>query len=103
WWFWVAVTVGIALPVLQIFAITMTANHYLLDAVAGGGVAVLGIAVALVLQRWGYPLAREWLRRVALPGGRRLRATGGGVPGRRRRQSVRKARSMPGISMTWGR
>ena len=84
WWFWVAVTVGIALPVLQIFAITMTANHYLLDAVAGGGVAVLGIAVALVLQRWGYPLAREWLRRVPLPGGRRLLVPADALPERAR-------------------
>ena len=62
----------------------MTANHYLLDAVAGGGVAVLGIAVALVLQRWGYPLAREWLRRVPLPGGRRLLVPADALPERAR-------------------
>ncbi|MCH7810329.1 MAG: phosphatase PAP2 family protein, partial [Chloroflexi bacterium] len=39
---WLAVTIGVALPVLQIFAITTTANHYLIDAVAGGIAAIAG-------------------------------------------------------------
>src|SRR3989442_15317372 len=40
-WVWLAVAVGVALPTLQVFAITMTANHFLLDAGAGGGVGVV--------------------------------------------------------------
>jgi len=83
-WVWLAVAVGVALPSLQVFAITMTANHFLLDAVAGGIVAVLGILVAVALQRWGYPLVRSWLRRLPLPGGRRLPVTAGALPERAR-------------------
>jgi len=71
-WFWVLAPIGVALPLLQLFSITMTANHFLLDAVAGGVVAVLGIGVALGLQQWGYPALAGWLRRLPLPGaGRR--------------------------------
>lgn len=61
--------VGLALPVMQIFAIAVTANHYFLDAVAGMGVALLGLAIAAALQRWAYaPLGRlvrrlPWLAR----------------------------------------
>jgi hypothetical protein len=60
---------GVALPVMQIFAIAVTANHYFLDAVAGMGVALLGLAIAVALQRWAYaPLGRlvrrlPWLAR----------------------------------------
>jgi hypothetical protein len=51
--------VGIALPLMQIFAIAVTANHYFLDALAGMGVALLGLAIAAALQRWAYaPLGR---------------------------------------------
>jgi len=60
--------VGIALPVLQVFSITMTANHFFLDAAAGGVVAVAGIGVAVALQRWGYPAAAQLARRLPLPG-----------------------------------
>lgn len=68
--FWIALAVGITLPVLQIFSITLTANHFLLDAVAGGVVALLGITVAHALQRWVYPALKRWARPV--PGVRRL-------------------------------
>ena len=60
---------GVALPVMQIFAIVVTANHYFLDALAGLGVALLGLAIAVALQRWAYaPLGRlvrrlPWLTR----------------------------------------
>ena len=80
WWVWLAVAVGVALPTLQVFAITMTANHFLLDAVAGGVVALLGIGVAVALQRWVYPVAGRWLRRLPLPGGRRLSLPVDAVP-----------------------
>lgn len=50
---------GVALPVMQILAIVVTANHYFLDAFAGMGVALLGLAIAVALQRWAYaPLGR---------------------------------------------
>ncbi|TMG03367.1 MAG: phosphatase PAP2 family protein [Chloroflexi bacterium] len=80
WWFLLAVAIGIMLPTLQVFAITMTANHFLLDAVAGGVVALLGIGVAVALQRWVYPVAGRWLRRLPLPGGRRLSLPVDAVP-----------------------
>ena len=57
---------------LQIFAITTTANHYLIDAVAGGIVAIAGIGVALALRRWGYPWLVERIRRLPWPSARRL-------------------------------
>jgi len=79
-WLWMAVLIGIALPVLQIFSITLTANHFLLDAVAGGIVALLGIALAVALQRRGYPALTRWAQRVPLPGVRRLVPPEGAVP-----------------------
>jgi len=82
WWFWIALAIGIALPVLQVFSITLTANHFLLDAVAGGIVALMGIGIAVWLQRWGYPALARWVRRLPLPGIRRLVAPPGAVPER---------------------
>jgi peptidoglycan/LPS O-acetylase OafA/YrhL len=76
--FWIALAVGITLPVLQIFSITLTANHFLLDAAAGGVVALMGVGVALVLQRWGYPALKRWAQPV--PGVRRLVAPDNAVP-----------------------
>jgi len=69
---WLAVAIGVGLPVLQIFAITTTANHFLIDAVAGGVVAIAGLGVALALQRWAYPRLREQIRRLPWPSARRL-------------------------------
>jgi hypothetical protein len=60
---------GIALPVMQIFAIAVTANHYFLDALIGMEVALIGLVIAVALQRWAYaPLGRlarrlPWLAR----------------------------------------
>jgi hypothetical protein len=45
---------AIMLPVAQFFAVVFTANHYIFDAPVGIAVALMGLAVALVLQRWGY-------------------------------------------------
>ncbi|HVP05624.1 MAG TPA: phosphatase PAP2 family protein [Dehalococcoidia bacterium] len=61
---WIAVPVGVFLPVSQIFAITMTANHFLLDAAAGGVVAMAGLGVSAALQRWGYPWLSDRARRL---------------------------------------
>jgi hypothetical protein len=71
-WFQALALVGIALPILQVFSVTMTANHFLLDAAAGGVVAVAGIGVAVGLQRWGYPAAARLVRRLPVPGAGRL-------------------------------
>jgi len=56
----------------QIFAITTTANHFLIDAVAGGIVAIAGLGIALALRRWGYPLLVAQIRRLPWPSARRL-------------------------------
>ena len=69
---WPAVAIGVALPVLQVFSITTTANHYLIDAVAGGIVAIAGLGVALALRRWGYPWLVQQVRRLPWPSARRL-------------------------------
>jgi hypothetical protein len=42
----------------------MTANHFFLDAVAGGIVAMGGLAVAFALRRWAYPAIHAQLRRL---------------------------------------
>jgi hypothetical protein len=76
-WLWAAVPIGIALPLLQVFSITLTANHFLLDAVAGGIVAMMGIGVAVAFQRWFYPSLTRWMRPV--PGVRRLVTPPGAV------------------------
>lgn len=62
-WVWWAAPIAIALPLSQVFSITLTANHFFLDALAGGGVALCGIAVAVVLSRRVYPWAGEQMRR----------------------------------------
>jgi hypothetical protein len=42
------------LPVAQFFAVVFTANHFIFDAMVGVGVALMGLAVAVSLQIWGY-------------------------------------------------
>jgi hypothetical protein len=79
-WLWAALALGIALPVLQVFSITLTANHFLLDAVAGGIVALMGVGVAVWLQRKGYPALARWARRLPVPGIRRIVPPEGAVP-----------------------
>ena len=69
---WLAVVIGVGLPLLQIIAITTTANHYLVDAVAGGIVAMAGLGIALALKRGGYPWRVEQIRRLPWPSARRL-------------------------------
>jgi len=70
-WMWVMVPIGIALPVLQVFSITMTANHFFLDAAAGGVVAMMGLGVALAVQRWVYPALTRRAKSIRSPGIRR--------------------------------
>ena len=63
-WLWIAAPIGIALPLMQVFSITMTANHFFLDAMAGAVVAFMGVGLALAMQRWGYPALGRLLRRL---------------------------------------
>ncbi|MCJ7490819.1 MAG: phosphatase PAP2 family protein [Dehalococcoidia bacterium] len=42
------------LPVAQFFAVVFTANHFIFDAMVGVCVALLGLGVALFMQKWGY-------------------------------------------------
>jgi hypothetical protein len=65
--FWTARNVwlralAVLLPVGQLTSVLFTANHYVLDALAGLVVGLLGLLVAMALQRWGYAWARRLLR-----------------------------------------
>ena len=55
------------LPVAQFFAVVFTANHFIFDAMIGVAVALVGLAAALVMQKWGY-LALGRLLGLAPPG-----------------------------------
>lgn len=46
---------GLALPWLQLAAIVLTANHFILDAFVGLLVCLAGLLLALAAQRWAYP------------------------------------------------
>lgn len=65
---WPGLAAGVFLPVSQIGAITITANHFFLDAIAGGVVAVMGLGIAWALKRWVYPQLQEHARRLRWPG-----------------------------------
>jgi hypothetical protein len=65
WWAWgtrfkwIVVPIGVALPISQVFAITITGNHFFLDAMAGAVISLCGFPIAVTLSRHGYP----WLSR----------------------------------------
>jgi hypothetical protein len=59
---------GLSVPTLQIMAVVATANHYLFDALLGVVVALVGLALAIWLQRTGYPGIRRWLHRQSTRG-----------------------------------
>ena len=70
---------GVAYPTLTFFAITITGNHYILDAVGGAGVAMLSYLVYEGLRRWRRSNSFQalWLkvkgRRIALGRGQSRR------------------------------
>ena len=69
--FWTARNVwlralGLSWPVLQLLSIVFTANHYILDAMAGLVVALMGLLIAIALQEWGYAAVRRLVERVAV-------------------------------------
>lgn len=51
---------AIAWPVAMFFAIVMTGNHFILDAVAGAVVSFAGLGIALVFER-ARPVVHGWL------------------------------------------
>jgi hypothetical protein len=42
--------VGAALPLAMLAAVVLTANHYLVDTLAGGAIALIGLRLALIIQ-----------------------------------------------------
>ena len=65
--FWLR-TLGVLMPIAQLTSIVFTANHYIFDAMVGLVVALLGLLVAMALQRWGYArIQRRFAPPVALP------------------------------------
>ncbi len=59
--------VALLMPAGQFFAIVFTANHFVLDAFGGLGAAVLGLLIAIALQRWGYGAIRRAAERLLPP------------------------------------
>ena len=51
---------AVFLPIGQLAATLFTANHYMLDAMAGLVVALMGLLIAMALQRWGYASVQRW-------------------------------------------
>lgn len=51
---WLIRLFGLLLPWAQMAAIVLTANHYIFDAFVGLAVVLVGVLIAIVLQRWGY-------------------------------------------------
>ncbi len=51
-------TFGIAWPVLMFFSVVTTGNHFIIDAVAGGIVAMAGLLIAFAIERY-LPAARS--------------------------------------------
>jgi len=69
---WLLVPVGVFLPASQVLAITVTANHFFLDAAAGAVVSLLGFPLAAAVRHWAYPRLWQALARLPWPGLRRL-------------------------------
>ncbi len=60
-------SLAVFLPIGQFAAILFTANHYIIDAMAGVVVALMGLLIAMALQRWGYPSVQRLVNRLASP------------------------------------
>lgn len=57
----VATVFGIAWPTAMFFTIVLTGNHFILDAVAGAIVSLIGLGVAVAVH-WMQPGLRAWVR-----------------------------------------
>jgi hypothetical protein len=61
---WLLRGIGFLLPWAQMAAIVLTANHFIVDAFAGLAVCVVGVGIAILLQRWGYANLRRLMARL---------------------------------------
>jgi hypothetical protein len=77
---YVAKAIGVALPVVMFASIVLTANHYILDGLAGGTLALMGLSAALWLNH-------VFQRRTGPPRSYAL-AGGGSLPERSLRERV---------------
>jgi hypothetical protein len=50
-----AVAFGVAWPVAMFFAVVLTGNHFILDAVFGAVVSFVGLGIAFAVERWWRP------------------------------------------------
>ena len=57
----VVLVLAVAHPVAQWSSTVFTGNHYFLDGAGGIVVAAMGLAAAVLMQRWGYSLVGGWL------------------------------------------
>ena len=48
--------VWVLLPVLMFLAIIVTGNHFIVDAIAGGAVALVGLLISLAMRRYVIPI-----------------------------------------------
>ncbi len=55
---------GLFMPIAQFTSILFTANHYILDAMGGLVVALMGLVIAMALQTWGYAAMRRLAQRL---------------------------------------
>lgn len=53
--------VGVVMPLLMFLSIVVTGNHFIVDGLAGGAVALIGLALALLLHRHGPRLKQALL------------------------------------------
>ena len=58
--------VGALMPVLMALAVVTTANHYVVDGIAGASLALFGLAVAVWYERSGAPFAARQASRLHL-------------------------------------
>jgi hypothetical protein len=62
---WLVKAIGVVLPIAMFFAIVLTANHWIFDAIAGAAVALTGLWVARRITRPGDPNEPTPAQRIA--------------------------------------
>jgi hypothetical protein len=66
---WAGKGFGMLMPAAMVAAVVLTANHYLLDAVAGGALALIGLAIARTLAGFSRRTSRQPRSAATAPGG----------------------------------